>query len=257
MKIHALILSIGLFASNLALGATASTSSAGFCADRKSVSYTKELVGTRANQISFTNRGGLVNGGVCWWHSRLTRKFAYLAVFRPDLPKPSNRKAEKIIKSIRMGKVTEVPGFSNLYDFSRTFGQEIQDRLEKWQKGDGFLRQQWTVGLWGSSETTAAKLKERMDDLYQYVEVEGKLAYQMLQIKGITSHAWLVLNVEKMGNGYELEVLDSNYTSTSTIRYRNGQETINSYGGLVPITGKKAELRKLEKAVSKYCKKVN
>ena len=257
MKINALILSIGLFASNLALGATASTTSAAFCADRKSDSYTKELVGQRSNQISFTNRGGLVNGGVCWWHSRLTRKFAYLAVFRPDLPKPTNKKAEKIIKDIRMGKVTEVPGFSNLFDFSRAFSAEIQDRLEKWQKGDGFLRQQWTVGLWGSSETSSERLKERMDDLYQYVEVEKKLAYQMLQIRGITSHAWLVLNVEKVENGYDLEVLDSNYTSTNTIRYRYGQETINSYGGLVPITGKKAELRKLEKAVSKYCKKLN
>lgn len=255
MKINALILSIGLMASNLALGAsTASTSSAAFCADRKSVSYTKELVGQRRNQISFRNRGGLVNGGVCWWHSRLTRKFAYLAIFRPDMPKPSNEKAERIIKAIRMGKVTEVPGFSNLNEFSRAFATEVQDRLEKWQKGDGFLRQQWTVGLWGSSQTSASKLKERMDNLYQYVEVEGKLAYQMLQIKGITSHAWLVLNVEKTEDGYKLEVLDSNYSSTSTIRYRNGDETINSYGGLVPITGKKKELKKLEKAVSKYCK---
>jgi hypothetical protein len=255
MKINALILSLGILSSSLALGAsTASTSSASFCADRKSVAYTKELVGQRKNQISFRNRGGLVNGGVCWWHSRLTRNFSYLAIFRPDQPRPSNKKAAKIIKAIRMGKVTEVPGFSNLYDFSRAFSVEIQDRLEKWQKGDGFLRQQWTVGLWGSSETTAEKLKQRMDDLYKYVEVEGKLAYQMLQIKGITSHAWLVLSVEKMEDGYRLEVLDSNYSSTSTIHYRNGQETINNYGGLVPITGKKKELKKIEKAVSRFCK---
>lgn len=255
MKISTLILSFGLIVSNVSLAAsTASTSSAAFCADRKSATYTKEIVGQRENQISFTNRGGLINGGVCWWHSRLTRKFAYLAIYRPDQPKPSNRQAAKIIKRIRMGKVTEVPGFSNLYEFSRAFREEVQDRLEKWQRGDGFLRQQWTVGLWGSSETSAEKLKERMDDLYQYVEVEGKLAYQMLQIKGITSHAWLVLNVEKLEDGYNLEVLDSNYTRTSSIRYRYGQETINSYGGLVPITGKKAELRRLEKAVKKYCK---
>jgi hypothetical protein len=257
MKIHALLLILGLIASNLALGATASTSDTAFCSDRKSATYTKEIVGQRNNQISFRNRGGLVNGGVCWWHSRLTRKFAYLAIFRPDLARPSNKDAEKIIKDIRMGKVTEVPGFSNLYDFSRAFSSEVQDRLDKWQKGDGFLRQQWAVGLWGSSETSAEKLKERMDDLYQYVEVEGKLAYQMLQIRGITSHAWLVLNVEKLEDGYKLEVLDSNYTSTNTVYYRNGQEAINSYGGLVPITGKKAELRKLEKTVKKYCKKVN
>jgi len=257
MKLKALALAAGLIVTNYALGATASTSAENFCSDRKAVRYTKDLVANRKNQISFTNRGGLVNGGVCWWHSRLTRKFAYLAIYRPDLPKPTNAEAAKIIKKIRLGNVTEVPGFSNLYDFSREFRAEIQDRLEKWQIGDGFMRQQWTVGLWGSSSTSAEKLKERMDDLYEYVEKEGKLAYQMLQIRGITSHAWLVLNVEKTSDGYIMEVLDSNYTSTSKIRYRYGQERINSYGGLVNITGKKAELRRLEQAVKKYCKKLN
>lgn len=257
MKLKNTLLAVGLIMTNIAMGATASTSAANFCADRKSTQYTKDLLSSRKNQIGFRNQGGLINGGVCWWHSRLTRKFAYLAIFRPDLPRPTSKEASKLIKKIRLGNVTEVPGFSNLYDFSRAYSAEVQDRLEKWQIGDGFMRQQWTVGLWGSPSTSAEKLKERMDDLYQYVEKEGKLAYQMLQIKGIDAHAWLVLNMDKTSNGYRMEVLDSNYSSTNTITYRYGQDRIRSYGGLVAITGKKKELRRLEKAVKKYCKKIN
>ena len=255
MILKALIMALGLFASSLAMGATASTSAENFCSDRKSERYTKDLLSQRSNQISFRNHGGLINGGVCWWHSRLTRKFAYLAIYRPDLPKPTSEEASKIIRRIRLGNVTEVPGVRNLNEFSREYSTEVQDRLEKWQIGDGFVRQQWTVGLWGSSKTSAAKLKKRMDELYEYVEVEGNLAYQMLQIKGIDAHAWLVLNMKKTSNGYKMEVLDSNYSSTNTISYTYGQERIRSYGGLVPITGKKRELKRLKKAVKKYCKK--
>lgn len=259
MKLKALALAFGLILSNLALGATASTSTADFCADRKSSTYGQELLDNRNNQISFTNHGGLVNGGTCWWHSRLTRKFAYLAIYRPDLAPPTKKEAARIIRSIRLGNVEEVPGFSNLYEFSRAFREQVQKRLELWQIGDGFMRQQWTVGLWGSSKTSAKKLQKRMDDLFEYVVEEKNLAYQMLQMKGIIAHAWLVLDMEKLADGYALKVLDSNATSTQRIVYRYGQTHINHgwYGRFVPITGKKAELRRLKKAVKKYCKKVN
>lgn len=256
MSIKAVVLAFGLVVSNIALGATASTNAADFCEDRKSATYGQELLDNRNNQISFTNHGGLVNGGTCWWHSRLTRKFAYLAIYRPDLPRPTSKEASRIIRSIRLGNVEEVPGFANLYEFSRHFKDEVQDRLEKWQIGDGFMRQQWTVGLWGSSKTSAKKLKKRMDDLYEYVVEEQNLAYQMLQMRGIVAHAWLVLDMEKLSDGYALKVLDSNARSTQRIVYRYGQTHImhSWYGRFVPITGKKAELRRIKKAVKKYCK---
>src|SRR5438270_754213 len=46
-----------------------------------------------SQRLSFGNTGGIAHGGVCWWHSRFQRAAIYLTIFRPDLPKPSHRKA--------------------------------------------------------------------------------------------------------------------------------------------------------------------
>ena len=167
------------------------------------------------------------------------------------------KEAKRIIKDIRLGKITIVPGYRNLREFSLDFSAEIQDRLNKWQIGDGFMRQQWTVGMWGFSKTSAKKLKKRMDALYQDVAVEN-LVYQMLQMPGVVAHAWLVVGMKKLSNGYRIDVVDSNYTSTKSFRYRDGDKSLSYsyFGSFVPITGKKRELRKLKRTVQKYCNKI-
>ncbi|MBT3585402.1 MAG: hypothetical protein HN509_10890 [Halobacteriovoraceae bacterium] len=235
----------------------AATSKAEFCANNVSGDTIKSMLLSSENRLTFTNRGGLANGGVCWWHSRFTRKALYLAIYRPDLPKPSNKEAAKIVKAIRMGKgVVEVPGFKNLSDFSRTHRKQIQDRLEKWQIGDGFLRGQWAVGLWGGSDTTAAKMQKRMDDLFQDVMVKKDITYQVLQLPGIVAHAWLVVNMEKTSNGYKIQVIDSNYSSPRTHTYKRGDThlTLGYFGKMVGRTGKRSELKKMKKIIKKYCK---
>ncbi|ATH06759.1 hypothetical protein BIY24_02025 [Halobacteriovorax marinus] len=227
-----------------------------FCSKRNSSNKIQKQVANSDNFLAFRNQGGLINGGVCWWHSRFQRNAMVVARFRPELSEPTEKEVKKIIKAIRKGKsVVEIGGYYNIRDFSYDHADLIQRELEKWQKGDGFLRQQWAVGLWGSSEVDEEELKERMDDLYTYVKKEGNIAYQMLQIKGIDSHAWLVFDMEKTSSGYDILVLDSNYQRSQVYHYDEGMTSFHHsyYGDFVPYTGKKSEFRKALKAVEKYC----
>ncbi|MCO4793661.1 MAG: hypothetical protein KC493_08120 [Bacteriovoracaceae bacterium] len=247
----------GLLLSTQAFAETASQNKAEFCADRESSTYYQKLLLNSENRLSFTNRGGLANGGVCWWHSRFTRKAAYLAIYRPDLDKPTKDEAYDIVMSIRLGrKVVIVPGYRNLKEFSRDFRSVIQQRLERWQVGDGFMRQQWLVGVWGGSRVSSDELRERMDKLYEEVVENNDVAYQVLQIKGIVAHAWLVVDMERTANGYRVQVIDSNYLSPKTFTYRHGDTNFNYpyWGRFVPRTGKKREMKKMKKIVSKFCK---
>ncbi|TNE97583.1 MAG: hypothetical protein EP326_11205 [Deltaproteobacteria bacterium] len=252
-------LALGLLFSATAMANTASQNKAEFCADRESAEYYQKLLLNKENRLSFTNHGGLANGGVCWWHSRFTRKAAYLAIYRPELPKPSKEEAYDIVLAIRMGnKVVEVPGYRNLYEFSRDYKDVIQQRLERWQVGDGFMRQQWTVGLWGASQVSADEMRERMDELYEEVVENNDVAYQVLQIKGVVAHAWLVVDMERTANGYELQVIDSNYMTPTSFSYTHGMTNLRYpyWGQFVPRTGKKSEMNKMKKIVSKFCKNI-
>ena len=228
-----------------------------FCNDRSSSKSIKSNKFTSSSFLSFRNQGGLLNAGVCWWHSRFQRNSMLLAKFRPNLPAPTTKEAKKIIKAIRKGKkVVEVPGFKNMRNFSYYYSNEIQRELEKWQKGDGILRQQWIVGLAGSHEISAEKLSKKMDELYDYVKVQGNIAYEKLQIDGIDAHAWIVGDMERTSRGYDLKVLDSNYQQTQVYKYRRGMTSFhhNYYGTFVPYLERKREYKKVLKTVSKYCK---
>ncbi len=230
-----------------------------FCSQYKSMkgNRTQVILGQDEMRMAFQNNGGLINGGVCWWHSRFQRNAAYLTIFRPDLPIPSSNEAKEIIKDIRFATdVITIPGFANFNEFSRYFRAEIQSRLDGWQRTDGFLKQQWIVGLAGASETTQEKMKKGMDNLYKQVS-QGDVVYQKLQIKGIVAHAWLVIGMTKVANGYDLEVIDSNSpVRTQAYRYREGDTSFYHYyyGNFVPYTGHNRELNKLKKKVKKFCK---
>ena len=94
------------------------------------------------------------------------------------------------------------------------------------------------------------------DELYEYVEIEGNIAYQKLQIKGVTAHAWLVVNMKKTSRGYDLEVLDSNYPSqTMVYRYQDGMTNFNHtyYGAFTPYLERRAELDSVKMAILEKC----
>lgn len=256
MKLTILSL-LGLISFNLMAASTPSQSMEQFCADRSSLSSVKELLSSSSNLMAFRNQGGMANGGVCWWHSRFQRNATYLTIYRPAEQRPSKDEAAKIIDKIRSGKdIVVIPGYRNFGEFSAYHADQIQKELEKWQKADGIGRFNWVIGLAGKNIVEASELKEMMDELYDYVEVQGNIAYQKLQIKGITAHAWLVVNMKKVGNGYDLEVLDSNFPSrTSMYSYREGQTHFNHfhYGEFTPYLERKGELDRVILAVLKEC----
>ena len=180
-----------------------------------------------------------------------------LARFRPNFRVPDEDRVAEIVKAIRKGKeVVEIPGYHNMREFSYQNAGAIQRELEKWQKSDGIIRQQWLIGLAGTSSTTVKKLEKKMKELYQYVKVEGNIAYEKLQIKGIDAHAWLVADMVKTSRGYDLKVLDSNYQRTHKYTYTRGMTSFyhSYYGNFVPYRERKREYKKTLKVVKKYCK---
>jgi hypothetical protein len=160
MRVASLSLIIFLFSFG-AFAQTPSLSKEKFCADRKDDKFIKELTLDSANLMPFRNKGGIANGGICWWHSRFA----------------------------------------------------------------------WKKGLSGSSKVSPAKIKEIMDQIFEEVEVKKNIAFNKLQVPGIIAHAWLVVHMEKVLGGYNLEILDSNFPSATEIyRYREGDTSINYHG---------------------------
>lgn len=228
-----------------------------FCNDRTEKEFVKELARNEINLMSFRNHGGIRNGGVCWWHSRFQRNALYLTYYNPSAPKPDLDTARKLIRNIRNAAgVIEIPGFANFREFSIEFENEIQRELEKWQKFEG-VRFAWIRGLRGSNSVSADWLQKLMDDLYEEVETNNTIAYQKLQMSGLTAHAWLVISMKKFDNGYDLEVLDSNYPyRTSLYQYRIGDNNFKyAINGtfFVPYLENKAEMSWLKETIQKNC----
>ena len=207
--------------------------------------------------MAFTNQGGMMGGGVCWWHSRYTRNAAYLVQFRPDLPRETDeKKIKKMVADIRKGKkIVVVPGYKNLREFSAVNYKEVQNKLEDWQETDGILHFQWVAGLSGSTKVDAGNLESKMDALYERIQ-KGEVVYQKLQMPGVVAHAWLVVGMERVSDGYKLEVLDSNtYRGPDVYKYTIGMDAFRYYGDdFVPYTGKTKEERRLRKILNKECK---
>jgi hypothetical protein len=246
------------FAFLYSFGALASppTSREQYCELARDLSSFKALAADTDNLLAFTNYGGLLDGGVCWWHSRFQRAALLLAVYRPDLPRPSDKEAGKIIDAIAGKKrVVEIPGFSSLREFSAAYEDRIQARLEKWQKVDGFLKQYWIDGLWGSTSQAPEKLAETMDRLYERVETRHEIVYAKLQMPGIVSHSLLVLSMERTGDGYAISVLDSNSNGIERYDYRRGMTSFDygGYGEFVPYARHDGELVDAQVEMLRYC----
>lgn len=208
--------------------------------------------------MAFKNSGGLFDGGVCWWHSRFQRNILYLSIMRPDLEKPSTKEAmKKIISQIRLGNsVVKIPGYSNLEEFSRENQALIQEELNNWQLYDGIVLGAWINGLKGDTKTTAPKLKSMMDEVYQYVAINKKIVFEKLQIKGITSHAWLIVGMKKTESGYDLGLIDSNHPRMSSLyAYKKGDQSffLKGYGYFLPYLNFKREEERITLAGKDFC----
>lgn len=239
-----------------ALALKPSTSLSSFCRNSQNPEYVKSLTQDYNNLIPLYNQGGIIGGGVCWWHSRFQRNALYLTRFSPSLEKPSVDEAKQIIREIRNGKdLINIPGYQNFFEFSYAYYEEIQRELEGWQKHDA-LRFAWIKGLEGKTSVKPEKLKEIMDQTYEEVVTKNNIVYQKLQMKGLVAHAWLVVNMKKTANGYDLEVLDSNYPLQTTFyQYEEGMTNLEYeiYGPFVPYTENTKELDRVKETVQSNC----
>lgn len=239
------------------MAATLPSTKGEFCARFADLSVMQDYSNDTVNLMAFKNQGGLFNGGVCWWHSRFQRNILYLGLFRPDLPRPKTSEVKALIKEIRSGeKMVTIPGFNNFSEFSEAYQKEILAELESWQLYDGVVLGSWIDGLKGDTKVKPEVLKSMMDKVYSYVEVDKKIAYQKLQIKGITSHAWLITDMKKADNGYEIGLLDSNNPrQCESYSYKFGEDSFfeKGYGNFVPYLEFTREEQRLTSVARTYC----
>ena len=209
-----------------------------------------------ALRLGFQNQGGLLNGGTCWWHSRLQRAAVYLARFRPELPRPDQSGVERILKDlVHFRSVVEIPGYSGFAEFSHDHERLVQRELDLWQIRDGFVNQQWIRGLSGRPELPARRLEKRMEKIHRAFKTSKPGLWLMVQMKGITSHALLLLGMEPTSEGYHLRFIDSNFPDeTRELEYHRGERKLDlGYATFVPYAGYRNDLRRIAAAIDSHC----
>ena len=156
-----------------------------------------------------------------------------------------------------MNQTVIIPGFADFQTFTRSHQKEVQSFLEAWQREDGFLNQEWIRGISGQYELPVDAMKKRMDILYDQFVKSPHPVWIMAQIKGITSHSFLLLNMTPMGSGYELKLIDSNAPQrTKIVEYEVGQRALkyptDTYS-FVPYLGFQKDLVMIKRSVEKVC----
>lgn len=227
--------------------------------------FQQKLLLDPGSLLGFPNLPGPAGRGLCWWHSRLTRAANYLAIFRPDIPrKPTEEEVEEILEHLRLrDKVVEVPGMRNFREFSIEFPEQFASLLSFWSLKDAFSGKLSNAFI-GKTKEEPQTLAWMMDELFRKVHDEGKIVFQTLQFAGLSAHAWLVVDMKKTDHGYELQVVDSYYSSIQRWTYYRGQpnfyysftEFLPLVGAFVPYTNldwEEEETAILE-VVHKYCR---
>jgi hypothetical protein len=79
----------------------------------------------------------------------------------------------------------------------------------------------------------------------------------MAQIKGIASHAFLILDMVLLVDGFELKLIDSNHpTETRLIQYIHGQKFLKhpkEKYSFVPYLGFQKDYTSIQSGVTDYC----
>ena len=210
----------------------------------------------RENRLGFRNDGGLFDGGVCWWHSRLQRSSIYLARFEPALPRPTEKESKEIVEHlVRFDSVVTIPGYSNFNDFSRDHEGLIQHELNEWQIRDGFIKQQWIRGLYGRPSLPPSVLRERMARIFVKFKASKPGLWVMAQFPGITSHALLFLGMTRTAEGFHLRVIDSNRPEiTRELTYHYGDRSIQlGNEGFTPFVGFQSDQETIDTTLAGYC----
>lgn len=213
-------------------------------------------------RIAFKNSGGLINGGVCWWHSRLQRSSYYLVRFNPTAPKPNQKQLSEILTKLRsMDTVVTIPGFDNFSQFTRAYQKQVQKMLNDWQVIDGVFHAQWIRGISGKPILPAAELATRMDSVYQSYRQSPAAMWIMAQMEGITSHSFLIVHMEKVNGGYDLDLIDSNHPmEVVRVKYQSGDQTLRTNRNsnpFVPYVGFQEDFRRISQSLVGFCRDKN
>jgi hypothetical protein len=228
-----------------------------FCQRESDWASVLRMAEASENRMGFANPSGSLGIGLCWWHSLFQRSAFYLAAFKPELPKPTHFAAIRLINMlVRQDRVVEIPGYRDLKSFSTEWQQEIESALSKWQIIDGFIKQEWIRNVSEQPWTSPSDLLQRVKDLEKEIELYHRIPWVMLKLPGFEAHAWLVLSVKRLGNGFALRVIDSNYPElTLDAWYHIGDMSIQtSYGNLAPTVGFSGFFPPVKKAIEDYCK---
>lgn len=207
--------------------------------------------GPNPNLPGFTNEGGLLGKGVCWWHSRLTRAALYLAYFEPELPRPDGAGARRAVSALmKCDRVVAIQGYRCFRDFTLDHRAVIQRFLERMQILDGILRFAWVDGLSGRSSLPPGRLAALMDSIFESNERDG-LSYVKLQVPGWDAHAWIITEMRRAADGgYLIRYLDSNSTSAALCRFVPGDTRIGGRG--VPWLQRIGELRRIRRTIEAF-----
>lgn len=210
-------------------------------------------------RIAFKNAGGLMNGGVCWWHSRLQRSSFFLTKYAPEKAKPTPAQLNAILSGLRnMSQVVTIPGYENFESFSRAYQNEIQRVLNDWQVFDGFYNFQWIRGISGNSVLPPKEMEARMNSVYQSYRQSPAAMWIMAQMKGVVSHAFLVIGMQAVNGGYDMELIDSNHPrEVVRVRYQSGDQFLQTDRGsstFVPYVGFQEDFRKISRGLTAFCK---
>ncbi len=232
-----------------------------FCLERTSSPFDiQKLLSKSENGLWFLTRSGFMQTGLDWWYSRFMRAAAYLAVYDPSLPKPTDQEAKQLIDHIRnRDGVITIPGFSNLIEFSAFYEKQILQKLKTWQHSDDLLKLGWISVLTGTSRVSSDELEQKMNELHERIK-RGEVVYQKLQMPGLAVHSWLVISMEPTNDGYELMILDSNKYNPQSYTYSKGMRSFDYedayfHTNFVPYTEQTDEEIKLKKHLIKACEK--
>lgn len=107
---------------------------------RKSVyDISLEEILSSNNRLAFPNPPGPRNTGLCWWHTQMQRNAYYLADFQPEKPRLRADYYKKAICDLSRGnRVVAIPGFKNLYEFSKAYEEDFVQILADMQSYDWF-----------------------------------------------------------------------------------------------------------------------
>ncbi|MBS1961541.1 MAG: hypothetical protein JST04_04955 [Bdellovibrionales bacterium] len=225
-----------------------------------------KIADDRGMRIAFENDGGLAGGGVCWWHSRLQRAAWYLARFDAMAPAPTRDEAKRLVRRLVSRKeVVTIPGYADFRSFTKDFEPVVQSELNAWQLRDAFINQAYLRGLSGVSHYRhPEKFRARLEKVfteYNEARARGDVVWVMLQMRGIASHASLIRGMELTPDGgFRIAMVDSNFPD-KLVEYvaRPGDLELNPSSiqvddyTSVPYAGFTRDLRRIHRAVERYC----